>query len=293
MGLDGRAPTAEKAAEDLVSAVRTFMRGKDPFPGSTMITMDGTLLAIQGVRDETVPSTEVVAGILEELERVQQQAKSVRSAGGSATTTAPAVHLRSTPSGSITEQWRRIERWLAEELDAAALPGASRPEIAAAESASGIEWPSELCELFELMNSFAFDKWVPLLPMDELLSLDRVVNERQIELEVWSVEDYPDALEGSGPDAGSAACTYLPDFVPFAGMDGNLLILDMRPGSMQGCVSRFDREGPDQRGPRWSSLSAMLTDLADSLCHGNGFDGGWFRSVHNRKLEWNWHPTDR
>lgn len=196
-----------------------------------------------------------------------------------------------TPSGSIGVQWQRISKWMQEHLRFGPNPGVHPEQVTAAMAATGIDWPSELRELFTLVNSFPHDQWVPLFPAYELFDLDRVVAERQLELKIWGQLDAEmNAHRDDGTPAGSIADTYLPEFIPFAGVDGNLCVLDMRPGPLHGCVSMFYREGPDVDGPRWLSLSAMLTDLADSLENGTAFDGGWYPTVHNRDLGWEWRP---
>ncbi|MET3953625.1 hypothetical protein ABIE52_000491 [Rhodococcus sp. OAS809] len=55
---------------------------------------------------------------------------------------------------------------------------------------------------------------------------------------------------------------------------------------MHGCVTEFDKTGADEPGPRWVSISAMLTDLADSLTNSQAFDDGWYWTSVNGALEW-------
>lgn len=74
--------------------------------------------------------------------------------------------------------------------------------------------------------------------------------------------------------AGDPAGRFLPDFLPFADRDGNLLCVDTRPGPLHGRVTELDKvgavdSGADEAGARWLSLSAMFTDLADSLYTGS------------------------
>ncbi|MDJ0362433.1 hypothetical protein [Rhodococcus sp. H29-C3] len=78
----------------------------------------------------------------------------------------------------------------------------------------------------------------------------------------------------------------LSEFVPFAGIDGNLLFVDTRPGPSHGCVTDFDEAGADDGGPQWVSISAMLTDLADALESGHPFAGAWTPSVVDGQLKW-------
>ncbi len=122
--------------------------------------------------------------------------------------------------------------------------------------------------------------------MNEMFSLERAVEERAMELEVWG--EFDEEMGAPDPDtsAGEIAGTYLPEFVPFAGLDGYLLVVDARPGPLHGCVTAFGKVDCDDEGPSWVSVSAMLTDLADSLETGAEFDTRWTPAVVDGRLEW-------
>lgn len=195
--------------------------------------------------------------------------------------------LSSTPEGSVTEQWERIERWLRTRLSSVTIAGAPAEEVDRAVEATEVAWPQELVDLFGCINGFPVDAWTSLLPVHELFDLDRVVDERRLELEVWGeLDDEAGAEPRTGSAAGEAVETFLPEFVPFAGRDGNLLFVDTRPGPLHGCVTEFDKVGADDVGPRWVSISALLTELADSLHHGTVFDGRWTPTVIDGRLAW-------
>ncbi len=49
----------------------------------------------------------------------------------------------STPSGSVTEQWERIARWLRANLDSPSITGADVSAIDSARQATGVTWPAE------------------------------------------------------------------------------------------------------------------------------------------------------
>ncbi|MDJ0362427.1 SMI1/KNR4 family protein [Rhodococcus sp. H29-C3] len=193
----------------------------------------------------------------------------------------------STPTGAVTDQWDRIALWLSTYLDTAPVISAEQTAIDDAIARTGVSWPEELQALFRSVNGFPHDAWVPLLPSHELFDLERVIDERQVELEVWGefAEDM-DEDELSTSMAGDSAGTWLPEFVPFAGVDGNLLFVDTRPGPLRGCVTEFDKVGADDGGPQWISISALLTDLADALESGRPFAGAWTPSVVDGQLKW-------
>ncbi|WP_182263320.1 hypothetical protein [Rhodococcus sp. UFZ-B548] len=58
----------------------------------------------------------------------------------------------STPPGSVTQQWERIERWMRAHLDSPAITGADSDEIRAAQIASEVIWPAELTKFFTHLN---------------------------------------------------------------------------------------------------------------------------------------------
>ena len=181
---------------------------------------------------------------------------------------------RQTESSSVAEPWSRISQWLNANLTSVSITGATDEQITDAMRATGGLWPEELTAFFRLVNGFPRESWIPILPGHELFDLDRAVTERQLELDIWGEID---AEMGAEPQtdasAGDYVGTYLPHFLPFAGQDGYLLFVDARPGPLHGCVTEFEKVDADGAGPKWPSLSAMLTDLADSLETGSAFDG--------------------
>ncbi|WP_032405457.1 hypothetical protein [Rhodococcoides fascians] len=191
-----------------------------------------------------------------------------------------------TPSKSVAEQWARIAQWLADNISSVSIAGAADEQIQDAMRSTGGLWPEELTSFFRLVNGFPRENWVSIFPMHELFDVDRTVSERQLELDIWGEID---AEMGAEPQVGSAAGeyvgTYLPEFIPFAGADGYLLFVDARWGPLHGCVTEFQKVDADSAGPKWPSLSAMLTDLADSLENGTVFDGHT-HSVVDGQLRW-------
>ncbi|CCQ13607.1 putative uncharacterized protein [Rhodococcus sp. AW25M09] len=187
---------------------------------------------------------------------------------------APPQAASMTPARSVVEQWNRVTQWLADNLSSVPIVGATDEQITDAMRATGGLWPEELTSLFSLVNGFPRESWVSIFPGHELFDLDRAVSERQLELDIWSEID---AEMGAEPQtdspAGDYLGTYSPYFIPFAGADGYLLFVDARPGPLHGCVLEFEKVDADGAGPKWPSLSAMLTDLADSFQTGRAFDG--------------------
>ena len=197
----------------------------------------------------------------------------------------------STPAGSVTEQWARITAWLHSHHSPVTIVGATPAQIADAAEATGTTFPPELVEFYEQINGFPPEELLRLLPGRDLFDLEWVVREREMELDVYAetneIEEYEPP---EGTTAGTAVFTYMPEFIPFAGLDGYLLFVDTRPGDLYGCVTEFDKVDADDAGPRWVSLSAMLTDLADSLETGSTFDKYWKPTVVDGQLDWTYTP---
>jgi hypothetical protein len=55
--------------------------------------------------------------------------------------------------------------------------------IADAAESTGTTWPSELIELYEQINGLPSEEFVQQLPNRELFDLERVVQEREMELD--------------------------------------------------------------------------------------------------------------
>jgi len=66
---------------------------------------------------------------------------------------------------------------------------------------------------------------------------------------------------------------FSPRFIPFAGIDGDHLFVDLRTGVKRGCVTAWDNVEAATAGPRWRSLDAMFVDLLAALRSGGEFEG--------------------
>ncbi|UUE28407.1 SMI1/KNR4 family protein (plasmid) [Rhodococcus qingshengii] len=243
---------------------------------------------VSGFGDQSLGRTELEAEIrrcVTEEQNAQRRADVEAMIDGSS-------HARrsahSTPAGSVRDQWNRITEWLRVHFPGMTITGAERDRVDAAIERTGQRWPAELIELYTLVDGVSDERLLGLLHRFALLTLDDVLRYWESSIQIW---DESARLFGDGPveaptEAGFQADTFLPDFVPFAGMDGNFLCVDTRPGSMHGCVTEFDKTGADEPGPRWVSISAMLTDLADSLTTSQAFDDGWYWTSVNGALEW-------
>ncbi|MFE3322378.1 hypothetical protein [Nocardia sp. NPDC059195] len=79
---------------------------------------------------------------------------------------------------------------------------------------------------------------------------------------------------------------FLREFVPVAERDGTMLVCDTRSGPMHGCITEFGKDTADAYPPKWASLSAMVTDLGDSLEHDAIFDNAYLPELDDSGLSW-------
>ncbi|WP_175647964.1 SMI1/KNR4 family protein [Nocardia donostiensis] len=272
------------AVAEVIEAGRQFAAQYHPAVTPFFVRLGTETAWVTGFGDTAVTdaqlSERIAEAVADENERLQASAAAAAPSSGGATRSP-------TPAGSVTEQWARIARWLRANHSPTTIIGATPTQIAQAAESTGITWPPELIEFYEQINGFPRDEWVHLLPSHELFDLERLVCERQMELDIY---DETNALHEyvppEGTTAGTPVYTFLPEFIPFAGLDGYLLFIDTRPGDLHGCVTEFEKVDADAAGPRWISLSAMLTDLAHSLETGASFDGDRRPSVKEGKLDW-------
>lgn len=293
----GREPDRQSALLQMVQVGRDLIRDENGTPVNTVVNvgLGDEIGEVSGFDDPDLSDAELCARIEAAFARTAQRTRELaeRSREVTAPVAVAAVNssstLSATPSGSVTDQWARITRWLDANLPAARWSGAEPARIAETAAATGATWPAELVTFYELVDGIAVDDWFELLPAHELFDLTRLLEERQMELDVWGEFDEEMLAELTDSDtAGGEAGTYRPEFIPFAGRDGYLLFVDTRPGPRYGCVTEFDKVDTDAAGPRWVSLSAMLTDLADSLETGGVFYDRWTPRVTDGQLDWHY-----
>ena len=172
--------------------------------------------------------------------------------------------------------WARITTWL--QTHAPATIGTLRPpapaeELARAEARTGVAWPEQLRAWFRLHDGWDRDAWASVLPgWSSPMSLVRCLEDWQMQQDIWrdiaaDDEDTAERLAGSArQEAGEVAGAFLPFFVPLdEDQSGEVLFVDCRPGSRQGCVTIWMKHDFDHYGLGWWSIAQMLSDVADHL----------------------------
>lgn len=189
---------------------------------------------------------------------------------------------------------------------AAIRPAADEATLRRAVAATAGRWPDDLLAWYRLMDGTERTPDGYLLPSYCPLPLDSVMAHWTMWQEIWqqirdsSRDEERDrrliALGGvpEDPDdafarlqtqpAGTAAGMFLPSFVPIAeDQSGADLFVDARPGDAHGCVTEFVKGDADSRGPRWPSVTAMLTDVAEALRAGRPV-GHWHPAAEDGAL---------
>lgn len=213
----------------------------------------------------------------------------------------PAIRppVSATAATSVTDQWAYLrDAIVAGSPDAWAQlvrpPAGPQAEVDA-EQRTGVEWPAELREWFSMHDGGGP---VELLPGMTLLGLDQMLDIHAMQCEIWAdlaAED-PDLGNGGTADtyaqapASSETGQFIPQFIPIAERDGTMLICDTRHGPLQGCVTEFGKDTADNYRPTWSSLSAMLADLTNSIAAGAPFNAQYEPKLDHTGLHWTLSP---
>lgn len=123
-----------------------------------------------------------------------------------------------------------------------------------------------------------------LFPGFNLLSLDDAVAQHALSMDVWERPD-DDSYEAPPVDAGVAAGTFLPTFLPFAGLDGYLLFCDARSGAAHGCIAEFAAENADTWGTLYPDFASLLGALTRAIVDRTPFLRHW-PVVTAGRLDW-------
>ncbi|WP_138845898.1 SMI1/KNR4 family protein [Rhodococcus pyridinivorans] len=192
---------------------------------------------------------------------------------------------------SLERNWQRLYDWCVRQAPATAAAMSSPAEVSlldTVESATGRRWPTELRAWFGLHNGTSEGKpFAQVLPSFEPLSLERVSSVWTSMTATWA--DMTDELGGTAlldEPAGTMSFTYLSAYIPIAENDqGDLLVVDTRAGEQHGCVRDFAGEDADQSMMVWSSIEALVGDVASAVERSEPCFG-WLPVVKNGALDW-------
>ncbi|WP_141217150.1 SMI1/KNR4 family protein [Rhodococcus sp. 14-2470-1b] len=276
------------ALHALVDAGLTLLQRETPDAGPSapiFVSLGAEFAWVKGFGDRALSDADLAQVVLDGIQGERNRAVE-RVAAAAISASRPAVRNATEPS-SVVRQWKRITAWFEKNVPSYIIEGAGESRIADAQKRTGVEWPSELVELFRCVDGLPREPWMALLPNYELFGLDAMLDQREMMTDIWQTgdaENDPDRVISK--IAGEYAWTFLDEFIPIAGLDGYFLFVDTRPGEMNGCITVFDKVNSDESGPQWLSVSALLDDLATSLETGAPFDGGWRHDMSDGHLQW-------
>lgn len=191
--------------------------------------------------------------------------------------------------GQVTDAWIGIDRWLARHAPASLAllaPPADPAEIAAAEDRLGLTFPADLVE--SLLRHNGQTEWAKMFPGRPPLSVAEIVEHYEMCMDIADEDDgFEPTEEGGEP-------WWDPLWIPFAQLDGDAQVVDMRPGPGQGRLGTAEHDGTGNFENAWRSLGAYLASTARVLMHGGSSSGGhddgspyWFPYLTDRNaLTW-------
>lgn len=141
--------------------------------------------------------------------------------------------------------------------------------------------PAGLIDWFAIIHPLPDHRWYGLIPGYDVLDIDDAYRVRKQLLTAWDIGEaaaYPNI-------AGEPAYTFIPDYLPIAERDGNLLVVDLRPGSRSGLIRLFDKVDADDDTPTWPELATLLNELATAIANHQPFDN-WLPTIDNGHLNW-------
>ncbi|GHG01723.1 glucan synthase [Deinococcus piscis] len=168
----------------------------------------------------------------------------------------------------ISAVWERIEVWYEAQGQTETLkPGASPEAIAQAEKDMGLTFPPELRESLLRHDGSADGGW----PTGELLSLERMVDERKVWMDLLQDGTFDDNADHNEGSEALQPGWWNPAWIPLdADGGGNGAVIDLNPGP-QGTVGQvidMDHEvGPS--GPEYPSLAAYLEAMLGQFSEGD------------------------
>ena len=167
---------------------------------------------------------------------------------------------------TVTESWAAIDRWIAQHAPAGAQvqrPPATEEALAAAEHTLGLGLPPQLRE--SLLCHDGQEHGSLIFPDLRMLPLAEIIATRDEMTEVADDEVGRDGDDDWWWHAG---------WLPVARLDGDLEVVDCRPGPGHGRIGHRSRDDVAQFGPGWGypSLAALLDRVATALTTGTPWD---------------------
>ncbi|MEU2613502.1 SMI1/KNR4 family protein [Micromonospora sp. NPDC007271] len=188
-------------------------------------------------------------------------------------------------SPAVAESWNIIVGWLGRHapLELALIrPPAAEDDIRDVAQRVGTALPNDLVAWWRRADGQA-GKGALLPPFYSPYSIRRALDSRDVWMTAWngvmeqaSADQFAAyvAQENRAPAGSPCKGAWLPRWLPIAGDGGgNDLFVDLRPGPAHGCVRQFLRDDGASDTACWSSVAAMLAEVADALTQDSPVSG--------------------
>ncbi|MER6718256.1 SMI1/KNR4 family protein [Streptomyces halstedii] len=141
---------------------------------------------------------------------------------------------------------------------------ATREQIAETESALNLDFPEDFVEWLRFANGLVADPVNGLLlpPFFFPVELDRL-------LVLWNLKlaaREESTCSVDGLEAGSSSTEFSRYFAPIGDdATGDLLVIDLRPGNLHGCILAWGKTDGHFGAPVWLSVEEMWKDVTKAL----------------------------
>jgi cell wall assembly regulator SMI1 len=172
----------------------------------------------------------------------------------------------------VDESWAVITglvRHRCPDILAQVRPPATPEWLCRAEEAVGGPLPADLARWWQLADGM--DGHASLIPQAHTpLSIEAALSSRSSWLKVSPGPGHHPSADAEGcanaPAGTPCEDTWLPQWLPIAADGGGTdLFVDLRPGPAHGCVGEYYSDGWEFDGPIWTSVAAMLADVAEAI----------------------------
>jgi cell wall assembly regulator SMI1 len=185
---------------------------------------------------------------------------------------------------TITESWRQIDRWLAQYAPAShavLAPPASDADLQACNAV--IELPPELVESLRCHNGLT--EWANILPDGPPSSTTEIAANWELRMDLA-----PD-FDGFTVHPPNTDPYWHPSWVPWADSEGDLQIIDLRPGPSHGRLGMAYHDGTADFTDSWPNLTTYLQAVVRALHNGTGVSGWYPYLTTHKELWWDHGPN--
>jgi cell wall assembly regulator SMI1 len=184
---------------------------------------------------------------------------------------------------TITESWQQIDAWLtrhAAATYAVLAPPATDADLQACNAV--VELPPELVESLRCHNGLT--DWANILPEGAPSSTAEIAANWQLRMELAA------DFDGFTVHPPNAEPYWHPSWIPYADSEGDLQIIDLRPGRAYGRVGMAYHDGSADFTESFPDLTTYLEAVAHALHTSTGVNGWYPYLTTHQELWWDQGP---